>query len=104
MYFSQRLKELRKSRGMTQEQLANVLDIPTSTIRRLESVEGKPLMERAELIADYFGVSLDYLMGRSDVPNASTAQAMNEVMKIYSRLPQDRKKTVDELIEMLDQK
>lgn len=65
MVFKERLKELRSKRGLTQEQLAVSLGIPESTIRRYESVEDSmPRRERLEKIADFFGVSTDYLTGR----------------------------------------
>lgn len=68
MTFGERVKELRASRGITQEKLAADLDIPESTIRRLETSEGMPRKERIDMIASYFGVSVDYLMGRTDIP------------------------------------
>ncbi|MBH0328796.1 hypothetical protein ABH14_03130 [Brevibacillus brevis] len=68
MGFKERLKELRKSKKMTQETLATAIGIPESTIRRYESVDdGLPRRERLESIADFFGVSVDYLLGRTDV-------------------------------------
>ncbi|MHA7749914.1 helix-turn-helix domain-containing protein [Paenibacillus anseongensis] len=59
------MKKLRNERGITQEQLAHALDIPESTIRRLETTENLPRKERINQIADYFEVSVDYLLGRS---------------------------------------
>lgn len=65
MAFSEVLKKLRNDKGMTQEKLAEVLNIPSSTIRRLETeTEGIPRKERLEAIADYFNVTVDYLLGR----------------------------------------
>ena len=67
MNFNERLKQLRGERGITQDKLAEELDIPASSIRRLESDEDSlPRKERLEAIADYFKVSVDYLMGRTD--------------------------------------
>jgi transcriptional regulator with XRE-family HTH domain len=64
MSFGEVLKELRAERGITQEKLARDLDIPETTIRRLETSRGKPRTERINLIASYFGVSTDRLLGR----------------------------------------
>lgn len=66
--FKEILKELRERRGITQEELANVLDIPASSIRRYESNNGEPRKERMNKIADYFNCSVDYLQGRTDNP------------------------------------
>jgi transcriptional regulator with XRE-family HTH domain len=57
---------LRNSKGITQEQLANILDIPESTIRRLETSDSLPRKERINQLADFFNVKVDYLMGRSE--------------------------------------
>ncbi|MDA5111090.1 helix-turn-helix domain-containing protein [Brevibacillus thermoruber] len=72
MGFKDRLKELRTRKGITQEVLALDLGIPESTVRRYESSdENTPRRERLEKIADYFGVSVDYLLGRTDDPSPS---------------------------------
>lgn len=65
--FKDRLKTLRTERGLTQEDLANALGLPSSTIRRYESSdEGMPKHERLQLIADFFKCTVDYLLERTD--------------------------------------
>lgn len=72
MGFKERLKELRTQKGLTQDALASYLGIPESTIRRYESIdENTPRRERLEKIADFFGVTVDYLLGRTDDPSPS---------------------------------
>lgn len=66
MIFQDRLKLLRKEKGITQEQLANSLNIPPTTIRRLETSNSIPRRERLSAIADFFQVSIDYLLGQTD--------------------------------------
>lgn len=66
--FANRLKELRKSKKLKQTDMANLLNI---TVRHYQDIEyGKINIPTLTLIAlaDYFGVSLDYLVGRSDNP------------------------------------
>lgn len=83
MSFSERLKQLRTSRGMTQEALAQALNIPSSNIRRYESDhEGVPRKERLETFADFFGVSIDYLMGRVDDEKKVLSHGANELFDI----------------------
>ena len=64
--FSARLRECRKSRHLTQEELAVLCGISYSTYRRYEAGENEPLVSAAAGIAKILGVSLDYLVGNSD--------------------------------------
>lgn len=66
--FGTHLRNLRKSRNITQKQLA--LDIGASErgIQQYELGERKPTYDMLITLADYFDVSLDYLVGRSDDP------------------------------------
>ena len=63
-----RLKELRKKRGISQLKLAMDLNMNQNSISRYET--GEREAEYATLIrfADYFNVSIDYLLERTDVP------------------------------------
>lgn len=75
--FPQRLKELRESKDISQAALSRELGIPRSSISHYEDQkqDGKairlPRRERLEQIADFFDVSVDYLMGRSDIRKAA---------------------------------
>ena len=64
----QRLKELRKKRRITQQKLAIELDMSQNTISRYESGEREADYRTLILFADYFGVSIDYLLERTDDP------------------------------------
>ena len=63
-----RIKELRKSKngGMTQQELAEAVNIPKRTIQRLENSESQIKLEKAQQLADFFGVSVGYLLGYID--------------------------------------
>jgi len=67
MTFSDRLKELRKEKNLTQEDLAKILEISRSTIAGYETERKEPDYETLKKIADFFNVSIDYLLGRTDV-------------------------------------
>lgn len=58
-----RLKELRTSQGMTQLELAEAVSIPKRTIQRLENNESQIKPDKAQILADYFGVEVSYLLG-----------------------------------------
>lgn len=61
-----RLKELRKEKGITQLQLALELNMSQNTISRYETGERQAGYDELIRIADYFNVSIDFLLGRSD--------------------------------------
>ncbi|MYV21539.1 helix-turn-helix transcriptional regulator [Lactobacillus salivarius] len=61
-----RISELRKQAGMSQFQLAKVLDIATSTLGMYETGKREPSLKVMNRIANYFNVTTDYLLGRPD--------------------------------------
>lgn len=63
--FNEILRRLRKSNQMTQLELANALQISRSTIGMYEKGSREPDFATLEIIADYFNVDIDYLLGRS---------------------------------------
>lgn len=63
----ERIKELAKSRGITLGALEEKLGLSRNSIYTIKNK--KPSAERLQLIADYFNVSTDYLLGRTDNPN-----------------------------------
>jgi repressor LexA len=67
MEFGERLKELRERAGLSQDALASELNKSKSLISMYESGKRIPPYETQELIADFFNVGLDYLMGRENV-------------------------------------
>lgn len=63
--FSQQLLTQRKALGLSQADMAKELGIPFRSYRRYESGESEPTVSTLCAIADYFQVSLDYLVGRT---------------------------------------
>lgn len=68
MLFSERLVLLRKSNNLTQKQLATDIHVSELAIQHYEAQRRKPAFDALVALADYFDVSLDYLVGRSDDP------------------------------------
>lgn len=64
--FQVRLKELREKAGLSQSALAKRLGFAQSTIGMWESGKNKPEFDTLTQIADFFHVSVDYLLGRED--------------------------------------
>lgn len=65
--FSQRISELRKERKLKQRELADSFAIKLRTYQGYEYGESYPEFAKLIAIADFFDVSLDYLVGRSDI-------------------------------------
>lgn len=62
--FSDRLKKIRKEKKVTQEELAKIIGVERSTIGKYESTTTIPSPDILTKLADYFNVSVDYLLGR----------------------------------------
>ena len=67
MELHERLLQLRKERGLTQKQLAGQLHVARSTVAAYENGRGQPSYAVLCELADFFGVSLDYLFGRNEI-------------------------------------
>lgn len=63
-----RLKELREKAGLKQTQMADMMGVVDRQYQRYERGEGEPKLAGWLFLADFFNVSLDYLVGRSDDP------------------------------------
>lgn len=73
--FANRLKQLRTDKGLSQQALANTLgSVSKSSINMYERGEREPGLELLEDIADFFNVDMDYLLGKSDIPNRLQAE------------------------------
>ncbi|MET1108823.1 helix-turn-helix domain-containing protein [Enterococcus faecium] len=64
--FNERLITLRKTLNISQTDIAKNINVNLRTYQRYEYGEREPRMSELIALADYFGVSLDYLVGRTD--------------------------------------
>lgn len=76
--FGQRLKNLRNSRGISQNELSKHIGVSKSSVNMYERDEREPGFETLEAIADFFNVNMDYLLGRG--PNISTSITTKEIV------------------------
>ena len=63
-----RLRLAREQRGISQRDLGKAMGVSAVTISRYETGEHEPGIAELVKIADYFNVSVDYLLGRTDDP------------------------------------
>ena len=67
--YTNRFKDIRVAKGMTQKQVADDLELSVIAIQNYENLRRKPAYDILIALADYFDVSLDYLVGRTDNPD-----------------------------------
>ena len=67
MEFNEKLQELRKQKGMTQEELAEVLFVSRTAISKWESGRGYPNIESLKALAKFFGVTVDELLSGEEL-------------------------------------
>ena len=71
VHFGDRLRALRTEKGLSQMDFAKQIRISKSSVNMYERGEREPGFETLEVIADYFNVDMDYLLGKSDVVRKS---------------------------------
>lgn len=71
MTFSERLKELRLAKGLTQTQVSQSTGMSLLGYQRYEYGSREPAYNKLLALADYFNVSLDYLVGRTNKPEVN---------------------------------
>lgn len=97
MNFSDRLKGLRIDRGLTVRELASIFDVSPSTISNYEQEYRRPDFETLGKFADYFDVSTDYILGRTEDPHGT-----DEMPKKMYRMRMSLGKTQEEFAEMVN--
>ncbi|CCO08855.1 helix-turn-helix domain-containing protein [Desulforamulus hydrothermalis] len=81
--FENRLKALRKANKKTQSDMATLLNITLRQYQLYEAGQSSPPLNNLITLADFFNVSLDYLMGRSDDPSPPQVQPLKGTKRIY---------------------
>lgn len=96
--FGNRVLALRKQKGWSQPDLGKAVGTSGAIIGRYERGEITPSIEVARKLADAFGVTLDYLVGDKDLPNALQDKAMLERWQAIDTLtPPERERILSVL-------
>ncbi|MBT0948726.1 helix-turn-helix domain-containing protein [Streptococcus lutetiensis] len=85
----ERIKKLAKARGITLGALEEKLGLSRNSIYTIKNK--KPSAERLQLIADYFNVSTDYLLGRTDNPKIASNEAAGYTTEDLRRMAENAK-------------
>lgn len=97
MSFGKRLVEVRKRKGLSQEDVAKHLGTKSPVIGRYERDEMKPSIETATKLANFLEVSLDYLVGKVDTEIDTTT--LNRILEVQ-KLPKEVKDKLFYFIDM----
>lgn len=100
--FGELLQELRKDKRLSQKQLADVIAVTTGTISNYENDQHLPDIEKLIMLANYFDVTTDYLLGRSisrlspDIfeEHLVPGRTLSSVLDDFRKLSSDRKNIV----------
>ena len=95
-----RLKELRKQKGLTQQGLADKISVSKITVLRWENEERQIKPEKAQQLADFFGVSVGYLLGYSEYRELE--KALDK--KIFSNYPDVETFLTQEIKELIGER
>lgn len=102
-----RIRELRRAKGIDQKVMSIDLGVSQPTISDWESGRKIPSSKSAARLADYFGVSLDYLLGRDEdakkEPDATHGTELSSgeqaLIQLFRRVPSDKRELVLAMIE-----
>ena len=110
---AERIKQLRKKKGISQSELAEVIGVKNNTVSTWERGTRKPDFEALNLLSDYFEVPFEYILGSSDKEEARVKPTQDELdqlalsaladdlydnMKKYCQLSTKSQKMIDALI------
>ena len=76
---AERIKQLRKKKGISQSELAELIGVKTNTVSTWERGTRKPDFEALNLLSNYFEVSFEYILGSSDKEEARVVPTQDEL-------------------------
>lgn len=99
--FTQVLRRLREFKGLTQEELAKQLNITRTRLASYEQGTREPDLELLEIIADYFNVNMDFLLGRE---SSKTSNDWTQILKLDEDWTENELKEIEAFKEFLRMK
>lgn len=93
-----RLRELRKQKGLTMKQLGDLVGLAESTISLYETGKRQPDQDTMVFFADFFGISIDYLLGREE--ETEQTEPVSDRMKRFYDESKDLSEHEIELVRM----
>ncbi|WP_312334508.1 helix-turn-helix domain-containing protein [Anaerospora hongkongensis] len=86
--YALRLAELRSARGLTQQQLADLTGLTRGRLNNYEQGTREPDLVTLQSLADFFQVTTDFLLGRTDTTGDFTAETMSKIDQALDEDPE----------------
>jgi repressor LexA len=104
--FGERLRECRKVAKLTQKKLAQAAQVAESTISMYEMEKRQPDFETLEVLADFFNVDIDYLLGRTDsiimIPSSRVTSMVTKI-PVYGKISAGKPfEAIEEILEHIE--
>ena len=101
MNFNEKLIELRKSKGLSQDELGNALGVSRQTISKWELAQSYPDFQRLVSLSDYFGLSLDALVKDIDVQDVRSKNLSEKQLSSIYEDVSSAKSTINKVVNIL---
>lgn len=79
--FKDRLKQLRREKNLTLDEMEKASGITKSSLSKYETGQRHPRLELLQILADFFEVSVDYLIGKTDDRNTAVLEHIPDVLR-----------------------
>ena len=99
--FSARLKKLRTEKGLSQEDLAKIIGVKQQTVGGWETGRTEPDHQLTLKIADFFDVTTDYLLGRTNYKNVAITISTSRTVYREDDLPEQAIKEIENFKEFI---
>ncbi|MBP2657265.1 MAG: xre [Firmicutes bacterium] len=100
----ERLKALRNEKGKTQQEMSDILDIARGTYAHYEINRREPDNTTLKKIADYFDVTTDYLLGRTNYRTPNITEAAHRTDDPSKELPEEARKSLEDFKKFIYEK
>lgn len=87
------IKNLRRAEGLTQQEISNMLGITRGAYANIENGKREPDIATMILLADHYGVTVDYLLGHDKKPTV-VDDGLTEMERLFLSLPPARREEV----------